>query len=240
VVFLLVLAALGISLTGWAASAAAKTAIATSKTPHRGYLPAEQDFLGGKLMKRFLWTFGLCMLLAAAAAAISLSDRALSAAQKVTQAQIDQAQADAKAQAAKLAAQAKVYEATREHLGDEIPYERHESGPELLFCLAMWTATISLAKEVIKLVTAIINARSEGQKQGDRHHEAIELIVRDFDKDGKMFEERVLRIQQGHEPNREMVKRASTDGLTKRLGSDTSGIPRAKSKGNAAKRKGKK
>lgn len=99
----------------------------------------------------------------------------------------------------------------------EFGYEKHESGPELLVYLALGTATITLAKSVIDLVTTIIKARSEGQKQGDRHHEPLELIVRGFDKDGKMFEERVLRIDAGEEPTREAVQKALTDGLQKRL-----------------------
>src|SRR5437868_7098401 len=44
----------------------------------------------------------------------------------------------------------------------------HESGPELLVSLALATAGIGLAKTVIDLLVAIIKARAEGVRKGDR------------------------------------------------------------------------
>ncbi len=46
----------------------------------------------------------------------------------------------------------------------EIEFEEHESGPELLVYLALATAGLTLAKSVIDLITAIIKARSDGEK----------------------------------------------------------------------------
>jgi len=78
----------------------------------------------------------------------------------------------------------------------ELGFEEHESGPELLVYLAVVTAGITLAKSVIDLVTAIIKARSEGVKKGDRPDDPIELIVRRVDRSNEFREEIVLCI--GH------------------------------------------
>jgi hypothetical protein len=73
-------------------------------------------------------------------------------------------------------------------------FEEHESGPEILVYVAVTAAGLSFAKSVIELITAIIKARSEGIKRGDRPSDPLELIVRGHTKDGEYFEETVLRI----------------------------------------------
>jgi len=78
----------------------------------------------------------------------------------------------------------------------ELGFEEHESGPELLVYLAVATAGITLAKSVIDLITAIIKARSEGVKKGDKPADPLELIVRRVDNAREYREEVVLRI--GH------------------------------------------
>jgi|HubBroStandDraft_1064217.scaffolds.fasta_scaffold154617_1 hypothetical protein len=92
------------------------------------------------------------------------------------------------------------YELIDSHLARSSPdleFVEHESGPELLVYMAVATAGLGLAKSVIDLVTAIVKARSEGVKKGDRPAEPLELIVRRVD-DGREFrEETVLRI--GHD-----------------------------------------
>ncbi|MGH7978585.1 MAG: hypothetical protein ACREE6_04375, partial [Limisphaerales bacterium] len=72
--------------------------------------------------------------------------------------------------------------------------ERHESGPEILVYLAVTAAGLNFAKSIIDLVTAILKARSEGVKKGDRHPEPVELIVRGYAKNGEYFEGVVLRV----------------------------------------------
>jgi len=72
--------------------------------------------------------------------------------------------------------------------------EEHESGPEILVLLAVTTAGLTFAKSVVDLIAAIIKARSEGTKKGDRSVEPLELIVRGYAKDGEYFEEKILRI----------------------------------------------
>jgi hypothetical protein len=57
-------------------------------------------------------------------------------------------------------------------------FVEHESGPELLVFVSLTTAGISLAKSAIDLVVAILKARSDGVRKGDRPTDAVEVIVR--------------------------------------------------------------
>lgn len=90
----------------------------------------------------------------------------------------------------------------------EFSFIEHESGPELLVYVALGTAGITIAKSVIDLVTAIIKARSEGAKRGDRKDNPIELIVRGFGDDGKINEEILLKFDSWDEPVEESIERA--------------------------------
>ena len=75
----------------------------------------------------------------------------------------------------------------------EFSLEEHESGPEILAYLALTTAGLTVAKSVIDLVTAIIKARSEGVKKGDKPAEPVELIVRRIHDADEFREEIVVR-----------------------------------------------
>jgi hypothetical protein len=91
----------------------------------------------------------------------------------------------------------------------EFAFEEHESGPELLVLLALATGGLGLAKSIVDLITAIIEARREGVARGDKPREPVELIVRRMDGD-EYREETVLRI--GH---RKEVNRARIEALVK-------------------------
>lgn len=85
------------------------------------------------------------------------------------------------------------------YLGSSSPtveFIEHESGPELLVYLAVATAGLTLAKSVIDLITAIIQARAQGVKKGDHPDDPLELIVRRIDNGQEYREEFVLRV--GH------------------------------------------
>lgn len=69
--------------------------------------------------------------------------------------------------------------ATRD--GIHLVVEEHESGPEILLWLAVTAGGLSLAKSIVELVTAIIKARNEGIKRGDRDGASLEIIVRGND-----------------------------------------------------------
>jgi len=58
--------------------------------------------------------------------------------------------------------------------------KKDESGPEILGYLAATTTGLSLAKSIVELVIAIIKARSEGIKRGDRPTDPLEVLVRGF------------------------------------------------------------
>lgn len=91
---------------------------------------------------------------------------------------------------------------------DNCRFVEHETGPELLVWLALGTAGITLAKSVVDLVTTIIKARAEGIRKGDRPAEPIELIVRDFDADGKVREERVLHLTPRDQIDAKQIEKA--------------------------------
>jgi len=98
----------------------------------------------------------------------------------------------------------------------ELAFVEHESGPELLVYLALATAGVTLAKSVIDLIVAIIKARNEGIKKGDRPNDPVEVIIRRVGDGNKFVEETVLRI--GH--NDPVVRadiEAQIDAALKRL-----------------------
>ena len=97
---------------------------------------------------------------------------------------------------------------------DEYEFERHENGPEWIIYIA---AGVTLAASVIELITAVINARSEGQKKGDTSKNRVELIVRGFDPNGKLFEEKVLKFDAGDTATDRAVGNALAEGLIKHL-----------------------
>ena len=83
--------------------------------------------------------------------------------------------------------------------------------------MAVATAGLSLAKSVIDLVTAIIKARSEGVKKGDRPAEPLELIVRSID-DGRQFrEEMVFRIGHNDPVDPKVIEKQVDEVLRKLL-----------------------
>jgi hypothetical protein len=94
-------------------------------------------------------------------------------------------------------------------------FEEHETGPELLVYLAVTAAGLGLAKSVVELVTAIIKARSDGRKHGDRHDEPITLVVRHLQEGETFAEERLLTIQPNDQIASSMVGTLLLDGCRK-------------------------
>lgn len=74
--------------------------------------------------------------------------------------------------------------------------EEHESGPEILTYIALGTAGLSLAAQLINLIATIIKARSEGIKKGDHPSDPLHLIVRRVHDAEGFREEQVLTV--GH------------------------------------------
>ena len=98
----------------------------------------------------------------------------------------------------------------RLHAPDDAPcsFEEHESGPEILVYLALTTAGVSLTAGIINLVTAIIKARSDGIKKGDRPDAPLEIIVRGHHQDGEYFEETILRVDSRSPLAHDVIERA--------------------------------
>ena len=95
--------------------------------------------------------------------------------------------------------------------------EEHESGPEVLAWIAMTTAGISFSAAVINLVAAIIKARSEGIRRGDRPSGSLELIVRGHSAKDAYFEETVLHIPSGHPVGPKEVEKVLLKALAGRV-----------------------
>lgn len=95
-------------------------------------------------------------------------------------------------------------------------FEEHESGPEILVYLALTTAGITLAKSIIDLIAAIINAHSEGGKKGDRCP-PLDLIVRRIQKNGQFMEETVVQIGLREKINSNEIERKLNAALFKLL-----------------------
>lgn len=106
---------------------------------------------------------------------------------------------------------------------DRHEFQEHESGPELLVLVAMATAGVTLAKSVLDLITAIIEARSEGVRQGDRPSEPVELIVRRIASRDEFREETVLRVGYDQAVTRQQIQDALDTALEKLLRDDERG-----------------
>jgi hypothetical protein len=94
-------------------------------------------------------------------------------------------------------------------------FEEHESGPEILVWLSLVTAGVSFSANVINLVTAIIKARTDGIKDGDHPSEPLELILRGFDEDGNLREERILRFNSWDDVKGDLIEKALLNSANK-------------------------
>lgn len=90
---------------------------------------------------------------------------------------------------------------------EEVGYEEHESGPELLVWIGLGTGIISLAASVVALVTAIVQARSTGGRKGDSPREPLEIVVRQIKDDREVHEEVVLRVSYKEPADRRRIGR---------------------------------
>lgn len=85
-----------------------------------------------------------------------------------------------------------------EHNQYDCDFVEHESGPEIIAWVALGTSGLTLAKSVVDLVTAIINARAKGRKRGDKAYGNLRLIVRGYGNKGNIKEEKILEITDGN------------------------------------------
>jgi len=92
----------------------------------------------------------------------------------------------------------------------------HESGPEIIAWIALGTASITLAKSLIDLITAIINARAKGREAGDHPDGKLLLIVRDTHRTDSSTEEFVMEIYDKEMVSSKQVNDAIEKGIQKR------------------------
>ena len=118
----------------------------------------------------------------------------------------------------------------RSHPSSDFDFEEHESGPELLVYLAFATAGMSLTANIINLVIAIIKARTDGVQRGDQRKAPLELIVRGFDENEKLREERALTIDSWQNVSEDLIERALLTTTSKM-------IPKKKGKKSGAIKK---
>lgn len=78
----------------------------------------------------------------------------------------------------------------------DFEFETHESGPEILVCLTVVAAVVTLSKSVIDLITTIIKARSETWSKRDLPFTPLELIIRQVDEERGKSNEIILRFGQ--------------------------------------------
>jgi len=121
----------------------------------------------------------------------------------------------------------------------EFKFEEHESGPELLVYLALATAGLTLTKSLIDLITAILKARSEGVKNGDRPSEPLELIVRHIDDRNGFREETVLRIGHTEPADPDLIEAQVAEALKKLLKKPEAAVDMEQSVARTTKGKGK-
>jgi len=107
-------------------------------------------------------------------------------------------------------------------LPSNVEFVEHESGPELLVYLSVATAGITLAKSIIDLVTAMLKARSDGVRKGDRPADPLELIIRRVNDGSEFREEVVLRIGHNDPVDQAIIEKHVDEALRKVLKKSTS------------------
>jgi hypothetical protein len=115
--------------------------------------------------------------------------------------------------------------------GDGIEWREHESGPEVLVWIPLVTAGVALSAGVVNLIVAVLKARSDGVKAGDRPREPLELIVRTIrPPEGGVIEEKVLRFNADDPVHTAAVRTALNDATRKVLPAAPSPKRRARRK----------
>jgi hypothetical protein len=98
-----------------------------------------------------------------------------------------------------------------------LAFEEHESGPEILTYVALGAAGLNLAAGIVGLVTAIVNARSRGIRDGDDRRDPLRLRIRRTRSGGDFEEEVVVEVDWHHAVTEEEIERALMTAATKLL-----------------------
>ena len=97
-------------------------------------------------------------------------------------------------------------------------YVEHESGPELLLYLGLGAAGLGLAREslsllksAIDLATAIVKARSEGVRRGDRQGGSLVILISGFDFEGASLEKQAIEAKIQSPPTKKTIQQSIDD-----------------------------
>ena len=117
-----------------------------------------------------------------------------------------------------------IYNKMKEMNNDEFQYIEHESGPEIIAYISLAASSVLLAKSVIELITTIIKARFEGQKNGDGHKgNPVTLIIRKTQKEKEVIEEQIMTFTESDIISQEIVSKLLTDGYNRLKEKEKSG-----------------
>jgi len=109
-----------------------------------------------------------------------------------------------------------IYNKNEELDGEKYEYIEHESGPEIIAYIGLATSGVLIAKSIIELITTIIKARFEGQKQGDGHKgNPVTLIIRKTQKGKEVIEEKIMTFHEHDMVSSEIVEKLLVDGYKK-------------------------
>lgn len=89
----------------------------------------------------------------------------------------------------------------------------HENGPEVIAWIALATASISFLQSTISLITEILKARQEGISKGDHPNNSLKVIVRGFDKKGRLREEEIVEVNSSELLDKKTIERTLNKSL---------------------------
>jgi hypothetical protein len=87
----------------------------------------------------------------------------------------------------------------------------HESGPEILVYIS---SGLIFGASVIDLIAAIINSRNKGREKGDSTGSHLNIIIRKFDKEENIREEKVLEIGNNENVDKRILKELLENALS--------------------------
>lgn len=119
----------------------------------------------------------------------------------------------------------------------EIVLQEHETGPEILAYVVLG---LGLAKEIISLITALIEARTAGIESGDRANAPVHLIVRRVHENGEVRDEQALTIEHGENVDGTRLAENLNRAVSKLLTPPPEKPPRATKKKTRKKSKARK
>lgn len=83
----------------------------------------------------------------------------------------------------------------------EFDFIEHESGPEII-------AFVNSVTAIINFISAVIKAKVEGMRKGDRHDNPVEVILRRTESENEFIEEVIIKAHDVEKVNDLLIKNA--------------------------------